>query len=108
MWLKTITGGEVTFLFESSNEEHAEYMAETATGLRGKAYTVGAQPTELPDVVGGYAVTNTPGVEECAAPTIEVEEAPVPKRRRRFTVRTKAADKKPVDNEPDDESSAEE
>lgn len=85
MWLKTLTGSDVTFLFESSNDEHAEYMQQTATGLRGKAYTITSEPTELPDVVGGYAVSNTPGVEECDAPAPPVEDEPETKPRRRRT-----------------------
>lgn len=68
MWLKTIMGNDVTFLFESSNDEHAEFMTQTATGVRGKSYTIGAGPTEVPDVVGGYGLANSPGIEECDAP----------------------------------------
>lgn len=64
MWVKTIDGNTRTFLFESSNEEHEQFMEPTATGFRGKAYTIGDEPVELPDPVGGYAVANVDLAEQ--------------------------------------------
>lgn len=98
MWIRTIAGNQCSFLFESAFRDHYQYMTPTATGVRGKAYEVGAEPTEVPDIVGGYALANVPGIEECDAP--EVDEPEPPKRQ---TVRARiknALEKKPSEVDP--------
>lgn len=88
MWIATTDGKERVFLFESSVEEHFQFMKKVATGYRGQAYAVGSDPVEVPDIVGGYAIANVEAVEECsppAPPVLEDGTQPPKKRRRTFT-----------------------
>lgn len=70
MWLCTTDRqNTIGFLFESPERDHEQYMTATPTGsARGKNYEIGPEPTQVPDVVGGYALANVEGVEQCAKP----------------------------------------